>query len=338
MADEFERASRNKRTLAQLEKILRGYHEELGGEGAREYSLQTFCEEWLAEKEPSVSNATRKFYRTTVAKLLTFFGERSQRPIAQITYSDLVGFRNELAKGLSAASTNHALTCLKGIFKAARRLGRTPENPAEFLSPVRELADATGEKRRPFTLDELQTLLAAAPPEWQSMIKVGLCTGARLADIATLRWNQVDLERGEIAFTPRKTGKRIILPIVGPLLDHISALPASDDPLGFLHPRAAEIFSRANTSATLSHLFGDLLEQAGLRAVQSTKPAGSRHRSNALSFHSLRHTMVSLLKDAGVAQAVVQELAGHASTAISARYTHVGKEALERAIASLPRL
>jgi len=338
MADEFERASRNKRTLAQLEKILRSYHEELGDEGFQRRSLQSFCEEWLAEKDPSVSASTKKFYRTAVAKLLTYFGERALRPIAEITYSDLVAFRNTLAKQLSASSTNHELTCLKMIFKAARRLGRISEDPAEFLSPVRELTKPAGEERRPFTLEELQTLLAAADPEWQSMIKVGLYTGARLADVATLRWSQVDLERGEIALTPQKTGKRITLPIVGPLLEHIGSLPASDDPNGFLHSRAAEIFNRANTSASLSRLFGDLLEQAGLRSVQSPKAVGSRHRSNALSFHSLRHTMVSLLKDAGIAQAVVQELAGHASTAMSARYTHVGKEALERAVASLPRL
>jgi integrase len=339
MADEFERASRNKRTLAQLEKILRGYHEELGGEGSQKYSLQTFCSEWLAEKEPSVSTATKKFYRTTLGKLSTYFGERALAPIAEITYSDLVGFRNELASQLSATSTNHALTCIKGLFKSARRLGRIAEDPSEFLSPVRELTKSSeDEKRRSFSLGELQILLAAADPEWGSMIKVGLYTGARLADVATLRWSQVDLERGEIAFTPRKTDKRIILPVVGPLLEHIGSLTASDDPNGFLHPRAAEIFNRSNTSATLSHHFADLLSRAGLRSPASTKPVGSRHRSNALSFHSLRHTMVSLLKDRGVAQAVVQELAGHASVAISARYTHVGKEALERAVASLPRL
>jgi integrase len=338
IADEFERASRNKRTLAQLEKILRGYHEELGDEGSQKRSLQTFCEEWLAEKEPSVSTSTRKFYRTAVAKLMTYFGERALRPIGEITYNDLVAFRNTLAKQLSASSTNHELTCLKMIFKAARRLGRISEDPAEFLSPVRELEKSSEEERRPFTLGELKILLAAADPEWGSMIKVGLYTGARLADVATLRWSQVDLERSEIVFIPRKTGKRIILPIVGPLLEHIGSLPASDDPNGFLHPRVAAIFSRANHSASLSRLFGDLLEEAGLRSVSRAKGIGSRHRSNALSFHSLRHTMVSLLKDAGVAQAVVQELAGHASTAMNARYTHVGKEALERAVASLPRL
>ena len=57
-----------------------------------------------------------------------------------------------------------------------------------------------------------------------------------------------------------------------------------------------------------------------------------------LSFHSLRHTAVSLLKDAGVPDAVVQALVGHESAAMSHRYTHVGKEALSRATDSLPEL
>ena len=47
-----------------------------------------------------------------------------------------------------------------------------------------------------------------------------------------------------------------------------------------------------------------------------------------LSFHSLRHTAVSLLKDAG----------GQESTAMRHRYTHVGKEALFRAAKTLPEI
>jgi integrase len=47
-----------------------------------------------------------------------------------------------------------------------------------------------------------------------------------------------------------------------------------------------------------------------------------------LSFHSLRHTAISLLKDAG----------GQESTAMSHRYTHVGKEALSRAAATFPAI
>jgi integrase len=57
-----------------------------------------------------------------------------------------------------------------------------------------------------------------------------------------------------------------------------------------------------------------------------------------LSFHSLRHTAVSLLKDAGVPDAVVIALVGHESSAMSHRYTHVGKEALAKAAKSLPEI
>ena len=56
------------------------------------------------------------------------------------------------------------------------------------------------------------------------------------------------------------------------------------------------------------------------------------------SFHSLRHTAVSLLKDAGIPDAVVMALVGHESAAMSHRYTHVGKEALARAAASMPEI
>jgi integrase len=59
---------------------------------------------------------------------------------------------------------------------------------------------------------------------------------------------------------------------------------------------------------------------------------------NDLSFHSLRHTAVTLLKDSGVPEAVVMEMVGHDSEQMPAHYTHVGREALEKAAASLPDL
>ena len=64
----------------------------------------------------------------------------------------------------------------------------------------------------------------------------------------------------------------------------------------------------------------------------------AKRAASQLSFHSLRHTAVSLLKDAGIPQAVVQELIGHDSEQMSALYTHVGREALERAAAALPEI
>jgi integrase len=63
-------------------------------------------------------------------------------------------------------------------------------------------------------------------------------------------------------------------------------------------------------------------------------------RRRLVCFHSLRRTAVTLLKlkEAGIPQAVVQELIGHESEQISANYTHVGTEALRKAAAAFPKL
>ena len=65
---------------------------------------------------------------------------------------------------------------------------------------------------------------------------------------------------------------------------------------------------------------------------------GGKRTGMDASFHSLRHTAVSLLKDAGIPDAVVMALVGHESAAMSHRYTHVGREALARAAASMPEI
>jgi integrase len=335
LASEYEKAARSKRTLHQLEKTLRAFHEELSGETGR-YSLRSFCEEWLEEKRPSVSKGTREFYQSVVAKIIDYLGLKADRPLAEVTSSDLVKLRNALAEKISAATVNHNLVGIRMLFRDAKRLGRVAENPAEFLKPIR--ARELRETRRPFTIPELQKLLAAASPEWRSMIKLGLYTSQRLGDIALLRWNQIDLVREELRLSARKTGKTIVLPVAGPLRAHLLSLPSSDDPQAFVHPKAALAYQKKNSVTLLSWQFAQLLESVGLRQPGQPKETGERRRLYPLSFHSLRHTAVSFLKEAGIPQAVVLELAGHASSKMSARYTHVGREALELAAQAMPVL
>jgi integrase len=115
----------------------------------------------------------------------------------------------------------------------------------------------------------------------------------------------------------------------------------SDEPGAPLHPRAFDVVSWQGRSGSLSNQFVGLLEQAGFR---EPKPRGAglgrraKRAQSSLSFHSLRHTAVSLLKDAGVPEAAVMEMIGHDSEQMSAHYTHVGQEALAKAAAALPEL
>ena len=69
------------------------------------------------------------------------------------------------------------------------------------------------EQKRPFTVGEIQAILAVADPEWRSLILFGLYTGQRLSDLVSLAWNNIDLERSEVRFVTSKTGRRMIIPM-----------------------------------------------------------------------------------------------------------------------------
>ena len=262
--------------------------------------------------------------------------------LSEVTREHVTGFRNQQAKALAAKTVNHDLKCLKMIFKAARRDGAVIEDPSEFVETVR--GGVTTEKRRPFTIPEIQAVLSIADEEWRSMIRFGLYTGQRLSDLATLTWANVDLARGEIRLATRKTGRRMILPLAAPLRKHIEDLPTGDKADAPIHPRAFAIVAKETRSGTLSNQFGDLLAQAGLREkkshVKATDGEGrsGRRESNALSFHCLRRTASTLLHEAGIPAAVAQELIGHDSAEVHRLYVNVGREAMEQAAAAFPEL
>jgi len=161
--------------------------------------------------------------------------------------------------------------------------------------------------------------------------------------LASLGWSNIDLDKNQIRFVARKTGKTVLLPIAGPLRNHILTLPASDDPKGPLHERAYRTLeAQEGRAGSLSNQFASLLASAGFRPPLERSGTGKgrngRRTKNEISFHSLRHTAVSLLKDAGIPEAVVMELVGHDSQQMSAHYTHVGFPALERAAAVFPEV
>ena len=89
-----------------------------------------------------------------------------------------------------------------------------------------------------------------------------------------------------------------------------------------------------------SNQFHAIMADAGLVEPRSHRSTGkgrdSRRTFNELSFHALRHTATSLFKNAGVSPAVVMDLIGHDSPAISAHYTHIEESAKRRAVDLLP--
>jgi integrase len=338
-ADLLESTVQKKKSAQALRKAFSDLYREFYGESMPTTTLEAYAREWLAQKRPEAADSTYRAYEQVILLFKGFLGERANQDLADINKNDLVSFRNHFASKLGASRVNFYVRVLRMFFRSAHRDSYLLENPAAYLETVR---NHSTERRRPFTIEEIRSLLAIADPEWQSLVRLGLYTGQRLADLALLTWANVDLERSEVRLTARKTGRRLTIPISGPLRDHLLSLPGSDDLSAPLHPRAFERLAKDGRAASLSNEFVGLLTQAGLREVRTHQSRGigrnAKRRSSALSFHSLRHTAVSLLKDAGIPQATVMELIGHDSEQMSALYTHVGREALEKAARALPRL
>lgn len=297
---------------------------------------------WLKRTRPAVADASFKRYETVIERFLSVMGPRSAMDLTNLASRDILQFRDAEAERVSATTVNQGLKIIRMILKAAQEDGIIANNVALTVKPLKASSDKG--KRREFTLKELKAVLGVCNKEWRSLVLFGFYTGARLSDIASLTWANVDLESGEIRFFSRKTGRTMVMPIAAQLREQILQLPAGDTPDEALHRNSFEILKSQRRSGTLSRQFGEILSAAGLRDAVSHKAAkrisdgDSRRKVNELSFHSLRHTAVSLLKKSGVGEAIAMDLVGHDSVAISRHYTHVDFKTKSDAINKLPKI
>lgn len=344
LADEYEAAASARSTATQARRTISRLYAQITGEALPNASVRAFVAAWLLEKK-GLTISTQNYYKNTLAKFLTHLGPLADDELSMVAKEHVLRFRNAQLERLSAKSANHDLKVVKMLFLAAKRDGYLVDNPAEFVETVAEKRHET-KRRRPFTIDQVRAVMAVADEEWRSMILFALYTGQRLGDIARLTWANVDLGTKQVRLVTRKTGAPLMIPMAKPLRAHIEALTAPDcrpDDAPF-HPRALSFVERQNDkSGNLSNQFADLLALAGLRDKKAHRKStgegrSGRHQMEALSFHCLRHTAVTLLKEAGIPAAVVQALIGHESAQISELYTTVGEEALTQAAAAFPIL
>lgn len=338
VADEYEAASRVKRSTDKMRAVLMDLHEKINGGSAKaSKTTEAAFAEWLARKEMVTGASTMSAYRNATSKFLAHLGRRVKEDISTISRQDMFDYRAHRAAGAHANTVNNDIKILRMVFREAKNEGWVSMNPVDGVEAVK-VTKAEATVRRPFTMPEIQAVLEKANEEWRCLITCGLYTGQRLGDLARLKWASVDLQAGMIRLVTGKTDRHMTIPIAPPLRAALEAqrLLTGDSP--FVHPKSAR---RAETGiGGVSNLFAKILIKAGIRDADAEprERVGSRRESRGPSFHSLRHTTVTLLKEAGIPQSVVMELVGHESAQMSAHYTHVGEAALLAAVNSLPAL
>jgi integrase len=298
-------------------------------------SVRQWCEMWAKTKSIETEPSTHARYVRITERFTDSLGSKADRDLSTLQAADVSRFRDSEAKKRSRATANLSLKVLRVCFGEAVRQDLIEVNPA---ARVKMLKSKDKSARRAFTVAEIKRILKVCgdDEEWRGLVLFGLYLGQRLSDLAKLRWRAVNLDSGEIAFTTRKTGRRMVLPLMQPLADYLASLPVDDDPDSFIFPRAA----KANHTGTLSNRFRDILVSAGLVEPRSHKGTG-KGRSHAretseISFHSLRHSAVTMLKAGGVSDVLAREIIGHESAAVSRQYTHLSTDDLRGAMQRLP--
>jgi integrase len=313
------------------------------GTGLAEKTPRNFFTSYLEQNRGTIAAGSFERYRQAADLFLASLGPVADEDFSCVTDSDVVRFRNAQSARVAPSTANNLLKIIRMFCEAAQDAGILTRNPCRGVKPVKA---GGGRTRREFTLQELAKLLENADDEWRSMILFGFYTGMRLGDIASLRWSQLDTAAGELTYTSRKTGRTTIVPLPAALLSHLAGMTATDDPASYLHPKAAARMAATGDKANrLSNEFFDLMALAGL--VERRSHRAKENRANGrqmrremspISFHSLRHTCTSILKRAGVPAAVVMDIIGHNSAAMSAHYTHIDSGTKREAVSNLPDL
>lgn len=309
-------------------------------------SVEETIAKWLQRQSRRVSTSTFNTYSKAVSRFLSFLEHRSKLPLHRLTREMIEGFQEEEIKITRASTAYLKIKTLRIFFKDAMIRSYITKDPSLGIKIT--LDETKNEARRPFTVNQLTAIETQCTDEWRGLFLFGLYTGQRLADIANLRWYNLKMEGDEatwtVAFNTRKTGRQMDIPLTTPLRDYIvEELQSSDDVDASLFPKAASK-TASGTSGTLSNEFRKILKSAGIvDSLVNKNPKNPKGRSapreaSVHSFHSLRHSAVSLMKNAGISPEIVRDIIGHESAAVSSIYTHISHEAKASALSSMPTL
>lgn len=314
----------------------------------RAWTVEKWLLHWLEEiARPNIRDSSYQAYRTAITKhLLPVIGSlRLDRLEAEHIEA---AYRRMAVAGAKPATIHQVHRTLRTALGEAERRAHLGRNPAKLVRPPR----LQPEPVEPFTVDEVERLLAAAQQRrngarWAIALALGLRQGEALA----LRWEDVDLEAnslrvratrlrpvyehgcdGECGKTPgycprRRQTNGIVGATKSAAGNRIVGLPAALVSLLKDH-RRQQLEERIRA--------GSLWEEGGwvftTLVGRPIAPNSDYHEWRALlesagvrhaRLHDARHTAATVLLVLGVPERTVMSIMGWSSTSMAARYQHV---------------
>lgn len=317
------------------------------GEDMPAFTVRSWSEEWKKRKLPSVADATQRRYKNSIKTFIGWLDDKADRPLESVTVSHIRQYRDFLEEnGRSGRTCQFYVNDIGSVYRAAVREGLITHNPVSALEPR---SGAPEVQRKPFTLDEVKSLVKAAPSkDWKGVILIGAFTGLRLGDTSSLQWESVDLANGTITLVPSKTKRKariLVVPMHPELRSFLTKHMPKGGGEGAVFPTLEKGAIKGRNG--LSRQFKEIMKTAKVpqnvtparkKAAKELESGKHRHKLPERSFHSLRHTFTSWLANADVSAELRMKLTGHTTADVHAGYTHHELATLSDAVTKLPKL
>lgn len=279
--------------------------------------------------EKNLNPKTLKAYATDLRQMDEFLAHgRAVDAVVLVDKAELRGYIRHLHTLLAARSLKRKVATMKSLFHFLEREDAIP------VSPFRKMDVRIREARRlPRTvpLDQITRLfqhvhkaLAAAPEGTYrretmvrdiAVLETLFATGARVAEVCSLKSEDVDLGRGRIRILGKGARERIVQ---------------------LCHPEAIAAVREYKRQVRDHELLWFFSNRSGRRlSEQSVRTMLRRHAVAAglhlhVTPHMLRHSVATLLHEEGVDIRYIQHLLGHRSIATTQIYTEVGEVSQRR--------
>lgn len=275
-------------------------------------TFETLSGLYLADRGKDQKESTLKETKICHGTISAALGELDMRAHSR---ADLVALRDRLSDGRMPSTVNKLLIKLSAVLAWSVENGHIPKSYDKKL----KLTKGIESSRKAFTQDQVGKLVAYSntlpDTSWKRwLLSLGAITGGRLNEISQLTVSDVQTlasgitaihinEAGEGKSIKNKRSERLV--------------PLTDGAYGF--DRAA--FLRYVEACKVSKL--ESLAQIGYKTAgdwanrQAIPEALGNSYGPGLVFHSLRHSLASLMQAKGVPTAYAQAVMGHASGTIT---------------------
>lgn len=307
-------------TFDQVRKVARRLRSEvvLGGDPvakkAVEKSVPLYIE--LADQHLTHAETYQRSYEATEMYMRRHILPRwGKVRLTDIRQQDIAKWLAEKrAEGLKPATVEK----IRSIFGRSFELALQWEIPGGEKNPVRGIPHPplNNARDRFLTAEEAERLRVAVAasrnPQLKNIVGLLLLTGARISELLSAEWRDVDLERRAWLIPTSKTGKHRYVPLSQAAVDIIGQLRRYDKcPYLLPNPKTRRPYT------CIKHPWDTARAAAGLSDVR---------------IHDLRHSAASFMINAGVDLFAVGRVLGHADHKSTMRYSHLANDTLLAAV------